>query len=204
MSFTPYDLDELDAFLSKATEVVPYISVSRGNALPGSIAMRHDIDHSLEKAHRFALWEESRGYRSSYYVLTTASYWSGSKENFKLLDEMVDMGHEIGFHNDAMNAPNIDGEVTAAHNYILKQLEVFEEGLTRHYSLLGVADHGGSPYKNGDLWDWYDPQTFGFEYEAYQLQKSTNTYISDNQGKWRSPLKFAQTFMLVHPTWWPV
>ena len=79
-----------------------------------------------------------------------------------------------------------------------------EDSLSTDYSLLGIADHGGSPHTNGDIWNHYTPEYFGFEYEAYQLQKTANTYISDNQGKWRSPLKHAQTYMLVHPTWWPV
>lgn len=204
MAFTSYDLEELDVFLAGATDVVPYITVARRNSPPGSIALRHDIDHSLEKAHRFAQWEALRGYRSSYYVLTTADYWKADANDFALLDDMIEMGHEIGFHNDAMNAPGVEGDVVKASEYIKEQLYIIEKGLKKHYSLLGVADHGGSPYKNPDLWDWYDPESIGFEYEAYQLQKTSNTYISDNQGKWRSSLKHAQTFMLIHPTWWPV
>lgn len=202
--FTPYDLEELDVFLSSATDVVPYITVARDNAPPGSIALRHDIDHSLEKAHRFAQWESLRGYRSSYFILTTADYWNGDANDFAMLDDIIDMGHEVGFHNDAMNAPGVDGDVSKAAKYINEQIDILESGLSKHYSILGCADHGGSPHKNPDLWGFYDPAVFAFEYEAYQLQKSTNTYISDNQGRWRSPLEHAQTFMLVHPTWWPV
>jgi hypothetical protein len=207
MAFTDEDLEELNEFLQTATKVVPYTDVVRGYAPPGSIAMRHDIDHSLSKAHAFAMWEHDRGYKSSYYVLTTAPYWTKyetHEEEFILLNSMIEMGHEVGFHNDCMNAPGVDGNPDKALGYLLQQRKYIHDHITPNYLMTGVADHGGAPHTNGELWEHYPPEAAGFEYEAYQLQKTANTYISDNQGTWRSPLVHAQTYMLVHPTWWPV
>jgi hypothetical protein len=200
MAFTAFDLEDLDNFLSDS-DTCTYIDVARGDVGIGEIALRHDVDHSIEKAHRFAEWESTRNYRSTYFILTTAPYYDDPNLS-TYLNEMIEMGHEIGFHNDALCA--VDGDVVAAAEYILHHKKKIEQSLSKHYSLLGVADHGGSPHTNGDIWNHYTPEYFGFEYEAYQLQKTANTYISDNQGKWRSPLKYAQTFMLIHPTWWPV
>jgi len=202
MPFTQDDLLDLEKFLKTATEVVPYINVSRGEAKPGSIAMRHDIDHSIEQAYNFALWEHQRGFKSTYFVLTTAPYYEDKVTLFDHLNSMIALGHEIGFHNDAMC--HVDGDPLRASDYIIDERKTIQDGLKHHYSLLGVADHGGAPHDNTEIWEHYPPESFGFEYEAYQLQHSTNTYISDNQGRWRNPLEHAQTFMLVHPTWWPV
>ena len=202
MAFNTADLDELRDFLFTAPAVVPYIDVQRGVAPTGAIAMRHDIDHSITKALDFARWEEDNGFRSSYFVLTTAPYYADKTILFECINEMVMLGHEIGFHNDALC--HMDGDVVAAAEYIITERKAIQEGLNVHYSLLGIADHGGAPHSNGEIWDHYTPEALGFEYEAYQLQKTANTYISDNQGRWRAPLKHAQTFMLVHPCHWPV
>ena len=200
MSFTQTDLEDLEDFLTQPG-TSRYINVARGNSRPGEVALRHDVDHSIEKAHRFAKWEYDRGFVSTYFILTTADYYLDPNLG-NYLSDMVEWGHEIGFHNDALCY--MDGDVVAAAAYISQEKSAIEELIEHHYSLLGIADHGGSPHTNGDIWNHYTPEYFGFEYEAYQLQKTANTYISDNQGKWRSPLKHAQTYMLVHPTWWPV
>jgi hypothetical protein len=204
MSFTKDDLEDLDAFLMRATQIVPYIDVARGVAPAGSIALRHDVDHSIEKALLFAEWEAKRGYCSTYYVLHSADYYQHDRANtYACCKQIILMGHELGFHNDALCA--VGGDVVEAAGLIIEERQRLQEAmLPTHYSVLGIADHGGSPFTNGDIWNTYTPESLGFEYEAYQLQKTANTYISDNQGTWRSPLKHAQTFMLVHPTWWPV
>ena len=201
MAFTHDDLIDLKDFLMGFNRTVPYIAVARDAAYPGDIALRHDVDHSIVKAHKFAEWEYANGFRSTYFILTTADYYNDpALPNY--LNDMISWGHEIGFHNDALCA--MDGDVVAAADYIHHHKKKIEDSLSTHYSLLGIADHGGSPHTNGDIWNHYTPEFFGFEYEAYQLQRSANTFISDNQGKWRSPLKHAQTYMLIHPTWWPV
>jgi hypothetical protein len=201
MAFNDQDLIDLKDFLNESAGTVPYIAVSRDQAFPGEIAIRHDVDHSIEKAHRFAHWEYERNFMSTYFILTTAPYYD-DPALAGYLDDMISWGHEIGFHNDALCA--MDGDIVAAAGYIEMHKYKIEQSLSKHYSLLGIADHGGHPFPNGDIWNHYTPQDLGFEYEAYQLQKTANTYISDNQGTWRSPLKHAQTYMLVHPTWWPV
>lgn len=200
--FTESDLIEFEDFLNYTSAVVPYIDVARGLAPPGSIAMRHDVDHDIVKARRFAEWEELRGFRSSYYILTTAGYYNDKEVLFNCLDAMIDMGHEIGFHNDALSA--MDGDVIAAADHIRVERKVIEDGLYRHYSLLGVADHGNRSHVNSDIWKHFTPEALGFEYEAYKLQRSSKTYISDNRGEWSSPLSVVQTYVLTHPIWWPI
>jgi hypothetical protein len=51
--------------------------VAAGARHPGIVGMRHDVDNKIEPAVAFAAWEADRGYRSTYYILHTAPYWSG-------------------------------------------------------------------------------------------------------------------------------
>jgi pyruvate dehydrogenase complex dehydrogenase (E1) component len=101
-----------------------------------------------------------------------------------------------------MNA--VDGDVVAAASVLLAAKAELRNWIEEHYSILGIADHGGSPHSNGDIWEHYTVESLGFEYEAYQLQRSTTTLLTDNRGQWQRPPKHAQTFMLIHPIWWPV
>jgi len=202
MVFVKENLYELADFLLAAPATIPYIEVSRNQSPAGSIALRHDVDHSILQALAFARWEESYDFRSTYYVLPTADYWTDKVVLYECINEIVSLGHEIGLHNDALCYTN--GDVVEAANQIILWRQEIMENINFHYSILGIADHGGAPHTNGDIWDHYTPEALGFEYEAYQLQRSANTLISDNQGRWRAPLKHAQTFMLVHPIHWPI
>ena len=197
-SFNQLSLDNLNKFLASATAVVPYKEAADGTAPPGSVAMRHDVDHDIEKALQFAEWEHHYGYRSTYFLLHSANYYTNNPGFDSAILYLRELGHEIGLHNDALCA--CDGNLGDAVITIQNELNY----LRNFYPVVGIADHGGSPFKNGDIWNSYTPAQFTLEYEAYQLQKTANTYISDNQGTWRAPLKHAQTFMLIHPIWWSV
>lgn len=200
MAFDDAALVTLRDFLREASRVIPYEDVACEASVAGSIAMRHDVDHSIDKAVHFAEWENAHSFKSTYFILHSAPYWDHS-DHFKRQVALIDeLGHEVGLHNDALCA--MEGDmIAAAELLVMRKVEL--EDIVGH-AIGGIADHGGAPHTNGDIWDNYEPDDLGFDYEAYQLQKSTNTYISDNQGRWRSPLRMAQTFMLVHPTWWPV
>lgn len=81
--FGANDLAEIDELLlSRASEVIAMEDVHDGNRDPRAIGLRHDVDasqrvtaHALDTAVRIAEWEAARGYRATFYVLHTASYW---------------------------------------------------------------------------------------------------------------------------------
>lgn len=207
-SFSTLDLNILDQFL-KDKDVVPLFDIVDDEPDPLCVAMRHDVDHSIEHALKFAQWEHARGYRSTYFVLHTAWYYRNDWQKTVHYAKAIQAhGHEIGFHNDSIGeALRRNGNTEAgalAKEIIYDELEKWVEA---GFDMRGIADHGGGyPELQAYFWEKYQPRDFGFEYEAYQLMAGQN-YISDNRGKWNAPLQVIegkQTHMLVHPCHWPL
>jgi hypothetical protein len=110
-TFGSNDLDRLERLLSRADEVVPIREAyARRDDWPERFAtIRHDMDHDLENAVRFAEWEASRGIRATYYVLHRDWYWGGPRAEkpsafvLKALERIASLGHEIGLHNNTVS-----------------------------------------------------------------------------------------------------
>lgn len=225
-SFSVNGLERLDEFLRSAKAVVPMRESPHARDI---VAMRHDVDHSLEHALKFARWEAERGYRSTYFLLHTAPYWRAKEALYAGMRELTDMGHEIGLHVNAViqaraegkSSPQ-DGGANPAGN-CARAAEIIHEAVTeirsQGFEVVGTAAHGDHRcadwnLSNLDIWAaGYSPQDFGLEYEAYHRHQSAN-YISDNGGKWIGENneilytphfhKSLATHLLVHPIHWPV
>ncbi|NUO10109.1 MAG: sulfotransferase [Candidatus Brocadia sp.] len=65
--------------------------------MPDMVALRHDIDHSLDLALEMGYWEKEYGIRSTYFLLHSADYWNDSRFIEKCL-QIQDFGHEVGLH----------------------------------------------------------------------------------------------------------
>lgn len=222
--FTPADLAELDMLLlDRATAVVAMEDVHDGHRDPNSIGLRHDVDgthertkEALQTAVKMAGWEEARGYRSTYYFLHTAPYWSapGFQE---AVDKIAECGHEIGIHNNAIAEALRTG---SDPDLILEKAIATLRGFG--YAIRGAVGHGdpfcnrdaapGEPhFANDEQWDscrrpaYGDADRtitrgkislklrpralsdFGLEYEALWLGQPFPFRISDSGGKWVNP-----------------
>jgi hypothetical protein len=173
--------------------------------------LRHDIDHSAVEAHKMAEMEASLGIYSSYYVLTSdvavfqdgeVKWWGDpkrQKEGLTLLNEMQDMGHEIGLHYDALGHHLKTGESMDVHLHdALRQLRgsgLNIRGCAAHgskilidlrkgQSLIGTDEHitlAPRKYVSYNIWKdreldgfkycslWLED--FGLGYEAYFIQR---------------------------------
>jgi hypothetical protein len=133
------DLEDLDLmFMSKAERVVPFRDVVAGDRAPNVIGMRHDCDstESLATAVCMGLWEQERGYRSSYYILHGSGYWDAP--GFEgCLEAIAACGHEIGIHVNAL----AESFRTGRHPD-----EILHEALARlrglGHDVIGAAGHG--------------------------------------------------------------
>jgi len=99
------DLDELELLLSTASAVVSMREVHAGARADDIIGLRHDVDDnngSLDTAALIAQWERDRGYRSTYFILHTAPYWQEKDTLQAALEIILECGHEIGFHVNAI------------------------------------------------------------------------------------------------------
>ena len=218
-SFTRHDLHRLGLLLDGADAVVPLRESY--DAPAGTVAIRHDVDHNLEHAVRFAEWEAKRGYRASYFVLPDAWY-ARDRQYASQLRQLVELGHEVGLHSNVCGIAYAEGTLTAVDGSALpvgfceRPAEIMREQLAGLRDLgldiVGCAAHGaGIPGINLGLWTaGYSPQDFGLEYEAYHLHRKA-FYATDNRGSWRtsdgpaSAIELSSTLathILMHPCHW--
>jgi peptidoglycan/xylan/chitin deacetylase (PgdA/CDA1 family) len=220
--FTADDLAELDdQFLSRASNVIAMCEIHAGNNDPNAIGMRHDVDassvstsHAFATAVQMAEWEAEHGYRSTYYVLHTAPYWvaPGFREG---LDRIVELGHEIGIHTNAL----AEALRTGGDPHLILESAILRLRSWGH-SITGVAGHGdsfcnrdcpnepafandeqfvecarpteGEPDRTitrGQVAYKLDPRPladFGLEYEALRVSGEWPHWrISDSGGRWK-------------------
>lgn len=218
-SFTHADLAELDAYLQLADAVVPMREAVEDHS-PRLVAMRHDIDHDPEHAVKFAEWEAERGYRSTYFMLHTAWYWTDPML-FPCMWRMVELGHEVALHIDGIGQAleeNIGHGVLEPESLATarparveavrarvrdRAAELIHEALDRlrtaGFEITGACQHGSracSKYgiANQDVFVTHPLEEFGLTYEAYfEHRKPHAWYHSDNHGSWHRGGDHVQT-----------
>ncbi len=104
------------------------------NATTPYLVLKHDVETRVESAYRMAEIEHRYGHRGSYYV---QAYLLRDKNNITLLRRMTEMGHEISYHYDVMDACR--GDLDAAISEFEVNKELFEEN---GFPLKTVCQHG--------------------------------------------------------------
>lgn len=148
--------------------------------------IRHDVDHSIERALSIASVEQQNGYHATYFLLPPGSYpgkegktnyygsidSSGRVSHDSMLADnckkLIDLGHSIGFHSDLVSLSLSTGVPPAS--LLEREVDWFDnQGLT----LKGTAAHG-SPmarelkFNNRELFsgcirkDWAEGRTIRF------------------------------------------
>ena len=189
------------------------------------VGLRHDCDWSIENAYAMARLEAEAEVRSAYFLLhpdgyvQKQNYFGWIDGNTLIIDPhlfeyakmFIDLGHEIGLHNDlitlalylkldpailleqivaSFHSRGIDLKGIVAHGnrlcrtvgYVNYQL--FED--CREWSVAPVyrsdaAEHDGFVVEKFKL----KMKDFGFEYEANYLSAiHKSVYISDSNAKW--------------------
>lgn len=226
--FQPPDLEHVGALLAEASAVVAMEDIYCGNWSPTAIGMRHDVDDnpgSLETAVKLARWEAERGYRSTFFILHSASYWND--QMFEALDAIVSCGHEIGIHASAIATALRDGGDPG--EILLSSVEHLR---ALGYTIRGVAAHGDElcrlcGFVNDEQFaecarpEMGEPDRvisfdgrslklaprpladFGLLYDTHRLRHGR--YLSDSGGSWNEPFPGSgtgQLHILMHPDWW--
>ena len=148
------------------------------------IINRVDIDLSLKKARRLVEIYNELSIKGSFFLrLHAPEYNPLSFESYLIVKEMINSGHELGYHSEIVDQSiiwNEDPEDCLKRD--ISTLESFFE--TR---IFGVASHGGmSGLNNLDFWKSHKPKDFGLAYEAYDEEPEFNLfansfYISDSE-----------------------
>jgi hypothetical protein len=168
-----------------------------------AIVLRHDLDHRVTLASKFAEIECAVGVTATYFVRIHAPYNAASVENFRVLRALQRMNHEIGLHFDCDFASLFDEEPEA----LLRRDKAVLE------SILGTSIRGVSPHEPlKSLFAITDEcaREIGFAYHAYSdLFTKRMKYVSDSSSRWREgcmcqfiTADTPRLCILTHPIWW--
>ena len=176
---------------------------ARGTDGPIAI-LRHDIDISPRKALAMAELEHAHGYRTTYFVMISSSFYNPMERvNEESILRIAALGHEIGLHFDITKYPEVVGH--ALEEAVSRELRLLSElvgtpirSLSWHIpreDFLGI--HWGF-LEEKDVLNAYDPEFF----RGYK-------YCSDSMMRWRDPLvdcidcvRYPKLQVLTHPVWY--
>lgn len=164
---------------------------------PGNgTVIRHDVDDRIDHSVRMAEIEHSFGVRSTYFILDTAPYWKEDHKLWSKLRKIQDMGHEIGWHNNAVTAWYNDQRRHDLRHYIEQPLKALRiAGL----NIRLTASHGDPLCY---ILEYVNYNCFGFKSETltryngavYTLKEfglvqdashdPHTGYLSDSGGNW--------------------
>ena len=158
----------------KAITVRDYFS---GTCPDKFIILRHDIDRKPKNALKSATIEHELGISATYYFRANSNVFIP-----KIMQEIEDMGHEVGYHYEVLSDSNGDYEAA---------IELFKFELDKFRNICDVKTicmHGRplSKYDNRDLWNTYDFRDFGIIGEAYLSVGEGINYFSDTGRSWNS------------------
>jgi len=144
---------------------------------------RIDVDSSINRCRTLVDIFTELEIRGSFFIRTQASEYNPfSFESYNVIREIIEAGHEIGYHSEIIDCANICGvdptEALRANASLLEHMF----GIRVH----GIASHGGlTGYNNLSFWKDRDAKDLGFTYEAYDR---TNlgafykaVYVSDSE-----------------------
>ena len=161
-----------------------------------SLLIRHDVDFSIEYAHRLALFESQLKICSTFFFMLSSNlYNSLSAHNQKLIKEIADMDHKVSIHFDHTVYENLE--------YFKYEKNIFENIFGKKVDI--VSMHRPKNFlNNNNIMLSGTPQT----YQDIFFKKMK--YISDSAGKDVFPeiTKYLEEpralglHLLIHPIWW--
>lgn len=140
------------------------------------LILRHDVDKKPQNSLRTAQLQHQLGVKGTYYFRAV-------RESFDvaIIQQIVDLGHEIGYHYEDLTICKGD------HLKAIQHFELWLEKLRKYYPVKTVCMHGSpmSKWDNRNLWDKYDYKNYGIEAEPYfDIDFNEVFYITDTGRKW--------------------
>jgi hypothetical protein len=203
-SFTFREYEELLVETLSRFKVGGYDLLKKIDSLGVPLAIfRHDIDMSPEAALQIAKIEAKHNVKTSYTVLLGGAHYNPfEKATNRLLNEIVELGHDVGLH-----FPCQDYEMNSESEFVAK---LAQEAKQLSYILSG---------KRVNFFSYHDPTQFALSLDspyyaamlnAYSgLIRNAFEYSSDSNGFWRHRdwksllAEYPKNIhLLTHPEWW--
>jgi hypothetical protein len=141
-----------------------------------TVILRHDVDLRPANSLTFARIQADLGITGVYYFRAVPESWDE-----RIIREIADMGHEIGYHYECLTTCNGD---------VQRAIQDFEANLIALQKLAPVSTicmHGSpmSRYDSKDLWKTNNYRDFGIVGEPYFDVDFTKVfYLTDTGRRW--------------------
>jgi len=141
-----------------------------------AIILRHDVDLLPQNSLRFAKIQKEFGIRGTYYFRAVPESWDE-----KIIIEIHNMGHEIGYHYENLTTCNGD------FNLAIKDFNKNLKKLREIVPVKTICMHGSpkSKYDSKDLWADFNYKDFGIIGEPYfDMDFDKVLYLTDTGRRW--------------------
>lgn len=196
-----FTYDWYERFLDRLTEMgVQFVEFGEDIG-QSEIVLRHDIDYSPSKALTIGEIEAQYDVQSTFYVHLTGVYYNPLGEDVReVLDELVELGHNVAVHFSIHQYWETEPDADALQS----QIEV------EHDILDTIVDESGSSIAFHNPPDWTINRTFAGFVSTYEPRYIWDiTYVADSNQRWRdegeNPLEQTLTEgaqIVTHPVLW--
>jgi hypothetical protein len=161
-----------------------------------NVLLRHDIDFSVDHAHRMAVQEVRLGVRSTFFFMLTSNMYNPmSRAKQDLIKSIRDMGHKISLHFDPTAYKNL--------NPFRNEKRAFEDMFDIDIDIVSI--HRPGPFLDNNNID-----LFGVAQTYHDKYFKDMVYISDSGGRDPRPgldsyfkgAEHKNLQLLIHPIWW--
>ena len=169
--------------------------------------LRHDIEFSIDRAHKLAKLEKELGVTSTYTVqLRNNTYNALSEKNIDLIRKIKDLGHQIGLHQ---NPPLMD--LDKLKTYVNVDIQMLEYYYGFHIDRFAFhrpkKEYLKEYFQLDNKMNCYDRKFF--HYFEERPEKLDVLYLADSNHEWKygHPLDFDfskinKLQLLTHPYSW--
>lgn len=147
-----------------------------GKNTPKPIILRHDVDLLPKNSLRFAQIQHQMGIKGSYYFRAVPESWDE-----KIIRQIADLGHEIGYHYENLTTTN--GDLEAG----IKDFKQNLEALRKIAPVKTICMHGSprSKWDSKGLWEIYNYKDYGIIGEPYfDVNFDDVFYLTDTGRRW--------------------
>ena len=161
-----------------------YIDYKKTQSIDKVLINRIDIDFSVKKTERLVQIFNKLDIKSTFFLRLHASEYNPfSFENYRIIKNLIESGHELGYHSEIVDQAAIWNE--DAEDCLRRDIDIINRLF--NIEIKGIASHGGmTGLNNLDFWKDKKAADFGLLYEAYDTQPEFNLfqesfYVSDSE-----------------------
>ena len=174
--FTLYKYKQfLQAAINQGYQLIPYKDFLNKD-YDKALVLRHDVDKKPQNSLKTAQLQNQLGVKGTYYFRAVPESFDE-----KIIIQIVELGHEIGYHYEDLTI--CKGDYEKAIQHFEKCLDKFRE----FYPVKTICMHGSplSKHDNRKLWDKFNYRDYGIIAEPYfDIDFDEVFYITDTGRKW--------------------